>query len=102
MNLSKIIKNPCYIRKFISRNILRFRTTVTRAIKHGKNFDESLSKKIEGIYYLKFNRNIIKSFVKQPSKNTLKTPCHLNDLFFIFFFLELKLTTNICISDQNY
>lgn len=69
--MSKMVKYPCYIRKCISKNILRFRTAVTRAIKHRKNVNESFNKKVEGIYYLKFNRNMIKCSINIP-KNAPK------------------------------
>lgn len=51
MNLTRVTKYPCFIRKFISRNILRFRTAVTKAIKHRKITNETFSKKSEGLYY---------------------------------------------------
>jgi len=40
---------PCYLRKHITRHILRFRTAITRAIKYRKNSYEATYKNIEGI-----------------------------------------------------
>ncbi|XP_029348145.1 uncharacterized protein LOC100575276 isoform X2 [Acyrthosiphon pisum] len=49
MGLTKKTDYPCYLRKFISRNILRFRTAVTKAINHRKNLDDTMQEKIEGL-----------------------------------------------------
>ncbi|XP_029342286.1 uncharacterized protein LOC103310448 [Acyrthosiphon pisum] len=49
MNLTRITKYPCFIRKFIVRNIIRFRTAITKSIKYRKNLDESNYQKIEGL-----------------------------------------------------
>lgn len=48
MGLTKKTNYPCYLRKFISRNILRFRTAVTKAINHRKNLNDTMQEKIEG------------------------------------------------------
>jgi len=48
MNITRITKYPCFIRKFISRNIIRFRTAITKSIRYRKNVDESNYQKIEG------------------------------------------------------
>lgn len=48
MSLTKKTEYPCYLRKYISRNILRFRTAITKAIKYRKNIDEATYEKIEG------------------------------------------------------
>lgn len=62
MNLTRVTKYPCFIRKFISRNILRFRTAVTKAIKHRKITNETFSKKSEGLHVL---------FLKRSFKNKI-------------------------------
>ncbi|XP_025191885.1 uncharacterized protein LOC112592111, partial [Melanaphis sacchari] len=49
MGLTKKTDYPCYLRKFISRNILRFRTAVTKAINHRKNLNDTMQEKIEGL-----------------------------------------------------
>jgi len=48
MNITRITKYPCFIRKFISRNIIRFKTAITKSIRYRKNVDESNYQKIEG------------------------------------------------------
>jgi len=48
MALTKKTLYPCYIRKFITRNIIRFRTAITKSIAYRKNLDQSLYEKIEG------------------------------------------------------
>lgn len=48
MALTKNTSYPCYIRKFIIRNIIRFRTAITKSIKYRKNLNQSLHEKIEG------------------------------------------------------
>ncbi|XP_050532483.1 uncharacterized protein LOC126900652 [Daktulosphaira vitifoliae] len=49
MSLTKKKEYPCYLRKFISKNIMKFRTAVTKAIKYRKNVEETLYDKIEGL-----------------------------------------------------
>ncbi|XP_050063239.1 uncharacterized protein LOC126552568 [Aphis gossypii] len=49
MALTKKTLYPCYIRKFITRNIIRFRTAITKSIAYRKNLDQSLYEKIEGL-----------------------------------------------------
>lgn len=49
MGLTKKTEYPCYLRKFISRNILRFRTAVTKAISYRKQLnDMTMQEQIEG------------------------------------------------------
>lgn len=48
MALSRNTIYPCFIRKFIIRNIIRFRTAITKSIKYRKNLNQSLYEKIEG------------------------------------------------------
>jgi len=48
-SFTKKTEYPCYLRKYITRNILRFRTAITRAIKYRKNMNESTYQNIEGI-----------------------------------------------------
>lgn len=49
MGLTKKADYPCYLRKFVSRNILRFRSAVTKAKHFRKNLsDITLIEKIEG------------------------------------------------------
>lgn len=48
MALTRNTTYPCYIRKFIIRNTIRFRTAITKSIKYRKNLDQSLYEKIEG------------------------------------------------------
>lgn len=57
MGITKKTDYPCYLRKFISRNILRFRTAVTKAINHRKNLNDTMQEKIEGKIIKLFNLN---------------------------------------------
>jgi len=47
MGLTKKTDYPCYLKKCISRNILRFRMAVTNAINHRKNLNDTMQEKIE-------------------------------------------------------
>lgn len=49
MNLTNKTEYPCFMRKFIARNILRFRTAIIKSIKYRNQTDESQYQKIEGI-----------------------------------------------------
>ncbi|XP_060853836.1 uncharacterized protein LOC132931819 [Rhopalosiphum padi] len=49
MALTRNTTYPCYIRKFIIRNTIQFRTAITKSIKYRKNLDQSLYEKIEGL-----------------------------------------------------
>jgi len=42
MALIKKTSYPCYIRKFILRNIIRFRTAITKSIQYRKKLNQSL------------------------------------------------------------
>jgi len=48
--LSKKTEYPVVIRKFITTHILRFRTDITKAIKHRLNEKTSVQQKITGKY----------------------------------------------------
>jgi len=47
--LSKKIEYPAIIRKFITTNILRFRSDITKAIEHHLNENSPLQQKIRGL-----------------------------------------------------
>ncbi|CAI6362268.1 unnamed protein product [Macrosiphum euphorbiae] len=49
MHLTRKTEYPGFIRKFISKNVLRFRTAITKAIKYRNRIDESHYNKIEGL-----------------------------------------------------
>lgn len=51
-----------------------------------------LIKKVEGIYYLEFNRNMIKCSINIP-KNAPKN---------VFLSLKLELATYICVPNHNH
>lgn len=51
MNLTRKTEYPGFIRKFISKNVLRFRTAITKAIKYRNQIDEPHYNKIEGKHY---------------------------------------------------
>lgn len=48
LKITKKTEYPCFMRKFIIRNIMRFRTAVTKGVKYRKNLSESYYEKIEG------------------------------------------------------
>jgi len=51
MNLTRNTEYPGFIQKFITKNLLRFRTAITKAIKYRNQIDESHYNKIEGKHY---------------------------------------------------
>lgn len=53
MALTKKTYYPCHIRKFIIRNIIRFRTAITKSIQYRKQkqLNQSLYEQIEGILF---------------------------------------------------
>lgn len=48
INLTKNTKYPCFLRKFIKKNVLRFRAAITKAIKYRNQMNESYYQQIEG------------------------------------------------------
>lgn len=48
LGITKKTEYPCFIRKFINRNIMRFRTAITKSIKYRKNLNNSFYEQIEG------------------------------------------------------